>query len=314
MGKKHWYKTKNFWLALFIATALWLYVSLNDEYQTVVSVPLIVTPPTGRAIENILPNRISVDVAGSGWYLFNYMYINNIKRCSVNLDDVRRDDTIFIISSMDMQRGLEGINRIVPQRFYPERIEVKTGEIIEKEVRVVSNVSINLKDGFVIVGDIKTEPQTVIITGNRNLIDTIRTWNTKKMQFDKVNSSFSYIVQVSDSLSSVIDVNPKDITVFATVEKYAEVTFDDIEIKVVNGQLPSGHTISPQFFSVTLSGGIELLSKIKSSDISITVDYETVINDKNGIIKPTVTIPPFTKIVNVKPEFGRHNINIRFRI
>jgi YbbR domain-containing protein len=311
--KEHWYKTKKFWVALFIAIGLWVYASLNDEYQTVVAIPLVVEPPAGRAIENILPHRVSVDFTGNGWYLFNYMYVNKMKRCKVNLDDVRKDDSIYVISSMDMQKGLDGINRIAPQRFYPERINVKTGEIVEKEVRIVSDANIKLRDGFVLVGDIKTEPQTVTLIGNKNLIDTIRVWKTKNMQFDRVNSSFSHTVQVSDSLSSVIDIKPQDITIFATVQQYAEMTFNDIEVRIINGQLPPEHTISPQFFNVTLSGGIELLGKIKSSDISITVDYETLINDKNGIIKPVITIPPFTKMLNAEPQFLQHNVYVKFR-
>jgi len=314
MEKKHWYKTKNFWGALFVAFGLWMYVSLTDEYQTVVSVPLTVVPPTDRSIENNIPSRISVDVAGNGWHLFNYIYANNIKKCSVKLDEVRRDDdSIFVISSMDMQKGLEGISRIVPQRFHPERIRVITGEIVEKEVRVVTDVNVNLKDGFVIIGDINTEPQTVTIIGNRNLIDSIRFWKTKNIQFNNVNSNFSHTVQVSDSLSSVIDVRPQTVTVFADVQQYAEMTFNDVEVRVINGHLPPQHIISPQFFSVTLSGGIEILSKINTSDIFITVDYEAIINNKSGVIKPTITVPPFTKMLNVSPQFLHHNISMKFR-
>ena len=311
MGKKRWYKTRTFWGSLLIAIGLWIYATLQDEYHTVVAVPLIVEPPTGRAIENILPNRVSIDVAGTGWYLFNYMYVNKLKKCKVNLDDVRKDDTIYVISSIDMQKGLEGLNRITPQRFYPERINVKTGEIVEKEVRIVSDAKVNLKDGFVLVGDIKTEPQTVTIIGNKNLIDTIRIWKTKKIEFNRVNTSFSHIVQASDSLSSVIDITPKDITIFATVQQYGEKTFNDIEIRIINGQLPPEHIISPKYLSVTLSGGIELLNKIKSSDISITVDYEAIISDRNGIIKPVITIPPFTKMLNAEPVFLKHNIYVK---
>ena len=313
MEKEYWYKTKKFWVALLFAISLWVYASFNEEYQALVDIPLTITPPSGRSIEDILPSRISVDVAGSGWYLFNYLYINNIKRCKINLNDVRKDDTVYIISSLDMQKGLEGINRVIAKRFYPDQISVRTGEIDSTHVSIIPNVKINLRDGFVLVGNLGTEPQTVTITGNRNLIDTIRTWQTNRLRLNEVNSSFSHTVQVSDSLSSVIDVSPSEITVFASVEQYAEITFSDIEVQVVGGQLPPEHTISPQFFTVTLSGGIELLSKIKSSDISITVNFETIMNDRNGIIRPVVTVPPFTKLMNTEPTFLKHTINVRAR-
>ena len=309
--KENWYKTKKFWGALFIAVALWMYASLNDEYQTVVEVPLTITPPKGRAIENILPNKISIDVKGNGWYLFNYLYVNNIKRCRVNLNDVRKDDTIYTISAIDMQKGLDAINKIVPQRFYPDQINVVTGETLTKEVNIISNANINLREGFVLVGDVKTEPQTVTIQGNKNLIDDIKVWKTKELQLNNINSSFSHTVQVSDSLSSVIEVIPSDITIFASVQQYSEVTFNDIEIRILGGQLPNEHTLSPLLITVTLTGGIDLLSKIKASDISVTVDYETIMNNKSGIIVPVVTAPPFTKILNIQPKFLHHNIHIR---
>jgi len=61
---------------------------------------------------------------------------------------------------------------------------------------------------------------------------------------------------------------------------------------------------------VTLVGGIELLNKISAADIKISLDYNEIISDSTGILTPTITIPPYTKLLNITPHFIQHKIII----
>jgi len=308
---KHWYSTKKFWGSLLFAIALWIYASLSDDYQTIIDVPLVVSAPTGRAIETVLPNNVSVDVSGQGWYLFNHIYLNKLKKCYVNLDEVRKIDSFYIVNTVDMQKGLVNLNKITPLRVYPDEFQVTTGEIGSKEVEIIPDVDINLKDGFVLVGNIKSELSTVTITGNIRLIDSIHSWRTQKVSFDNVNTSFSKKIAVSDSLSSVITIEPNNILIYATVQQYGERTFDDIPIEVIGGKLSNNHKILPRFFSITLTGGIDVLNKLSSNDISITVDVDAIMKNNTGLLKPNLSIPPYTNILNMYPNFVQHTILIK---
>ena len=309
--KLGWYKKISFWVIIFLAISLWMYITLNETYITTLEVPLNIVPPKGRAIEQLeqqLNNFISVEIEGSGWYLFNYIHLNKTKRCNVNLDNITPDGSLFTVSSLDFQKGLEGIHKIIPRRFYPPRIVITTGEIGNKQVDIKPDVTLKVKDGFVLVGGIYTEPTSVLLTGNKKSLEEINSWKTMPVEFNDVNSSFSYVVNLSDSLGSIIKLQPDNIKVYGEIQQYSEVTFDDIELKIIGGHLPSNRIVSPTNFRVTLMGGIEHLNKINAADIELSVDYDKVINDTIGVLVPNLKIPPFTKIMNVEPKFIYHKI------
>ena len=67
------------------------------------------------------------------------------------------------------------------------------------------------------------------------------------------------------------------------------------------------HKIEPRYFSVTLSGGIDVINKLQQENISISINYQDILNDSTGIIKPTVTIPNNTKLLSISPKYIIHN-------
>jgi YbbR domain-containing protein len=306
MLKTEWYKNKNFWGAFLVAIAVWGYASLNDDYQANVDVPLTILPPFNRAVENALPASISVDITGKGWNLFNYMYLNNSKSCIIDLNEVNHNDSIYSVTNVDMQKGIEGINKLRVLHFYPDYLQLETGEIGTKNIAIESAANVSLDDGYVLVGEVRTDPPNVKITGNSQLIDKIKVWKTKSNDFPKINTSFSYRIGVSDSLSSVVNINPSEVTIYGTVQQYGELTIRDVELQVVGGTLSETDIVSPHYFDVTISGGIDLLTKITSADIDAYIEYDAVINDSTGVLVPKFNIPTYTTLISIAPQYIIH--------
>lgn len=307
-AKKSWYKSKTFWGAFLIAVFFWIYVSLNENYRVVIQIPLTVKAPKNKANETILPSEIHADISGSGWYLLNHLYLNNIKRCYIRLDNVQSKDSIYTITSVDMQKGLQNISKVSFNRFFPDIINVKATELATKEVEVVPNIKIKPANGFSLVGNIKVTPANITIKGSNKLLNDIEKWFTKELVFEDVSSSFSTQVELSDSLNSVAEVTPNKVTISAAIQPYAELKIDDIPIQIRgNTQLLNNHILKPNYFSVTLYGGIDVIKKVEKSDISISIHYQDILEDSTGILKPKVTIPPYTNILKVEPKYIFHS-------
>ncbi|MCL2039915.1 MAG: hypothetical protein FWG85_05755 [Bacteroidetes bacterium] len=306
-----WFKNKSFWIILFLTIFFWVYISFSDTYITMLEIPITVVPPKGRAIEQELNNFINVEIEGSGWNLFNYMYINKGKKCIVHLDNIERnkeDTASYILNSVDFQKGLENINKVIPRKFYPARLNITTDRIVEKKVDIKPDVMLKVKEGFILVGGVRTEPSTVVISGNSKSLKNINQWKTTYNEFKNINASFNYILDVSDHLASIINVEPNKIKINGEIQQYAEITFDDIELKIIGGQIPNNHILLPHNFKVTLIGGIELLNKITHADIELTIDYDKIMNDTTGILVPNLKIPPFTKTMDISPKVIYHKV------
>lgn len=306
--KKHWYLSKTFWGAFLLAIALWCYASLSEEYQVMIEIPLTVEAPKDKASETTIPKEISVDVSGTGWYLFNHLYLNNIKRCYIKLDNVAFQDSVYTITAVDMQKGLQNLAKITYQRFFPDLITIKTDDLFEKEVPIVPDIQVSPAEGFSLVGNVKVIPSTVIVKGNEKIIKTIEKWATENLIFNDVSASFSKQVFLSDTLQSVLQLSRNTVDINVLVQPYSEITLDDIPLQIVGApQIMKNILVEPNYFSVTLRGGIDIISRISNSDISITINYRDIINDSTGILRPNITIPPYTSILNTSPKYVFHS-------
>ncbi len=306
--EKNWYKSKKFWGAFLVALAFWGYVSLNDNYNIVITVPLTVEPPQNRANLTSLPNKINTDISGTGWSLINNLYFNNIKRCHIKLDDIQTQDSIYTITPVDMQKGLQNLTKVSFNRFVPNAIKIITTKLDSKEIEVIPKINIEPAIGFSQVGKVKVSPANVTIKGNRELLKNIEQWFTEQLTFENVTSSFSKQVYLADSMSSIVKVVPEIVTISAAIQHYAELTLEDIPIKIKgSNKILSNYSLKPHHFSITLSGGIDIIKKLDNNDVSIAVQYKDIVNGSTGILKPEITIPPYTKLVKIEPEYIFYN-------
>lgn len=309
--KKRWFQSKSFWGSLLFAIALWGYTSLNSEYQTFVEIPLRIKLPENRALENTPPKNVYVDVKGTGWNLFYLIFLNTSKVCNIDLSRETILDSIYRINKVDLQKSLQYLKNVSPINVLPENIQLITGKISEYEVYIVPKITIIPREGFTIVGKIELEPEKVKIKGNEKIVSQINRWETENVWFENVNSQLLTSVNLIDTLSGVVSINPQKVLVKANIQQIGEITIDDLPINIVNGSLPEGHFIEPQFISVTLQGGIDLVAELTNYDIFASVEFDKIINDTLGIIKPTINLPPNVSILKIDPPYITHKIRTK---
>lgn len=309
--KKAWYKSKSFWGSLLFAIALWSYTSLNSEYQTIVEIPLKITLPSNRALENVPPENVFVDVKGSGWNLFYLIFLNNAKICNIDLSREVLLDSIYRINKIDLQRSLKYLKNVSPINVLPETIQLITGKIEEYEVVVDPKITIIPREGFMIIGKPEISPTKVKIRGNDKIVSRINKWETENILFYNINSPLLTSVSLIDSLKGVVSVTPKKVLIKAEVQQSAEITIDDIPVNIINGSLPEGHIIEPPIISVVLQGGVGILSEITKYDISAVIEFDRIINDTTGIIKPVINLPSNVSLLRLEPPFLTHKVILK---
>ncbi|MCO5251747.1 MAG: hypothetical protein M9949_10055 [Candidatus Kapabacteria bacterium] len=297
--------------ALLFAIALWSYTSLNTNYSTYVDIPLSVKLPPTRAIEKELPATISVESRGTGWNLFNLLYLNNSKRANVDLSDTRIEDSIFTIGRSDFLKGIESFETVELADVIPSSLTLRTGRIGEYVVPIVSMVEITPKDGFSLVGDIRLKPDSIRIIGNDKITSQIKSWSTKVLKIEGANKPIRGIVELSDSLGDIINFNTREIQFYADVQLTLERTFYDIPIIVRDGTMPRNSSITPNKIDITVRGGLEQVKNLNVENLSVYLDFTTIAKDKSGILIPNIEFPPDIEVIQVNPPYVYHIILLR---
>ena len=150
-------------------------------------------------------------------------------------------------------------------------------------------LEISLADGYTQVGGIKFLPDSVIIFGPKaELNDINRIYTIKDTLLDlayAINSNIDLIFPsrlISGQVSSV-DYN-------LDIQQISERIIVDIPVQVTNKVKGIRVFPSPQTVSLTVVGGVVQISRIKPSDILVTVDFK-LWNINQSFYEPLVNFP-----------------------
>jgi hypothetical protein len=267
--------------AIVLASILWVYTTLNNEYVTFVKVPLKVIMPNNRAIENPIPKTLDIEVKGKGWDIFNLLFFNTSKEIELDLSKQKLNKNNFEIGRQQILKSVRYAGNLDPIDALPDNLEIRTGISGEYFVDVVPVVNIEPKPGFILVDGPNVEPEKIRIKGNNKIVSDIKQWETEEVSISNVSNKFRKRIPLKDSLESIVAKSRQSVFVYGRLEQIAERIFRDVPYSLVNGKAES-YDISPSRFDVTVSGGITAISELNLEDIELTLDANDVYNTKTA--------------------------------
>ena len=296
-------KNKNLHIVIFstlFAIVLWLSINMGYEYQVVVSIPLVLENiKPNRALAKPLPAAVIVKIRASGWQLVGLYFVPDV-RYVLDVADISNRSNF--VTSKDMLERLklpEGIRTI---EIKPDTILVMLDDKIKKNVPVEPVVRMNFREGYGVVGEIRTIPDSITLTGAKDLLDKIDRWQTNPLKFSNLKSDVNTRVAVSDTLSYGVTPFPTAVSVQFDIQPIAEKSFKGIPVEV--NQVPENRLVVliPPKIDIIVRGGIEQVASVEQKDFSSYIDYKSILLDTTGSIQPVVTTPKNIKIVRQEPE------------
>lgn len=303
---KRFYQSKSFWGAFLFAVGLWIYISLNNEYITIVEIPFSVKLPATRAIENPIRPTISIEVKGKGWNIFEQIFINRSARVFIDLSNVEFTESAYEIRRTEIIRNIQFLKNLEAINVYPEFVTLQTGIIEIAKVPVHSLIKVIPRNGFTQVGPIRFFPDSIEIYGNKKVLSKIKRWNTKAITMSDLYNSVNTTIELSDSLSGILQLSATKVNAYITIQQEAEMYIPDIRISLKGGTPPPTNKLIPPFVSILVRGGINEIVKLNPDNIIANVNYEQILYDSTGLIKPEIIVPEHLKIVNINPPWIYH--------
>ena len=184
----------------------------------------------------------------------------------------------------------------------PDTIVVVLDDKIKKTVPVEPVVTMTFREGYGVVGEITSIPDSITLTGAKALLDKIDRWQTDPLVFSSLKSDVNTRVGVSDTMSFGITPFPAAVSIQIDVQPIAEKSFKGIPVEV--NQVPGNRLVVliPPKIDIIVRGGIEQVAAVEQKDFSSYIDYKSILLDTTGSIQPVVTTPKDIKIVRQDPE------------
>lgn len=301
--------------AFAFALALWGYANLNEVYRTKIEAPLVVLLPDDVALdESLSADKITAEITGTGWELFNAKYLDPSGKCVLDFRNKDFDAGTYNVQQGEIIKGMEGApnveNMVV---FDSDKIKLKLSKIDEKKVPTRSNVKIEPKKYFTLVSEPVIDPTEITVRGAETKIGEIKEWQTVEETISGVFESGEASVALAEPEKDVFelfyDKKPIDkVELIYQVEILAEKTIYDLPVSIRGGK-PSGNgKITPDIVSVVIRAGASRVADITRDSLRVSIPAYRINADTLGYVRPDVALPHGVELVEIKPNYLRHTI------
>jgi YbbR domain-containing protein len=290
------YKIKLF--CLFSALFFWFYISIESQFEYTTDVPLtLVNPPQGWILLDPLPQSAKVRFKGAGRSYFSYRFHD--RKLEVDLRKVNNNTRIPLTA--DMVKDLPANVRVLAV-LEPEAIKVQWDRLIKKKVPVLTRLDLAPADGYVQVGDIQLEPDSVTVTGPQSVADSIYEVSTESRTYSGLIKEIGDKLPLVPVSEDMLKYSAKIVKFRADIQKIGERTLEAVPVLAIH--VPEGEHVSvrPSMLSIKLQGGVDVLAQLKKEDVSVTVDYRNLGRYPDRRIPAMIQMPKDVTFIEVEPK------------
>mgnify|MGYP000859454577 FL=1 len=281
------------------SVALWVYINMNLSYTHVINVPLNVKSSVNQGVSNDIPEKVEITLKGRGWSILTLTAAKNLE-IYLDLSAYKKDAKIDLAQSIPELLNLPPDLAVIGVN--PSYLDISLDNVVTRMVKVRNNTGITLMDGYTLIGTAKLTPDSVSVTGANSIVSKLKYVNTESVTFRDINAGITRLVKISDTLGNSVRIDPKIVSVTYRVELSAEKTFDDISVDVYGVPPDKEVLIIPPMISISLRGGVEVLSKLNPNEIKVSVNFKAIENDEQGYIEPTIELSNELSLIKSEPQ------------
>tara|TARA_B100001142_G_scaffold176762_1_gene176455 strand:- start:30318 stop:31181 length:864 start_codon:yes stop_codon:yes gene_type:complete len=277
---------------------------LSKTHEITLQIPVKYTSaPVGLVEIDIPINSIEVRVKASGFSILSFHIFNN-KSLILNYEIANSKPSnngknlFWIMSSKrkDVTDVLGSSMEILD--ISPDKLSVSFTKKSKKELPVVLNSEIDIKQAYWLSDKIVINPTTVMLYGDNNILDTLTSIKTELLQLNNLDDNIDK--ELSLHIPKGIQCGTDFVHVEIKVEQFIEEIFEQ---KVEVRNLKEGYTLKlfPRKVSVTLRLPQDKYSLLRTDFLRIYIDASEI-SDQNTLKVMCDNTSSFVKLERIYPK------------
>ena len=276
-------KVKVFLVFLLCSTLAWFISKLSETYVNVAVFDLqYVNIPEDQMLIHASHDRINVKLEGIG---FQFLRFGN-KKIEIDLAKAVKLGEDFFISqkvyTRQIEKQLSNSTKLI--EVSSDTLFFDFQKVIEKKVPIRPLIRLDLAQNYLLDEGLRLEPDSVVVRGPLNEVDTLLYVNTEKIDLIGLNANFSKNISlIKSQLLTNTNYSKNEATISGKVSKFSEV---DIEVKIEPINLPEKVHIKlfPSTVTILCNGSIKRLKELKKEDFEVIVDFKQNRPNENSLL------------------------------
>jgi len=301
-------RTVTFLIFVLISAVLWLLNALSKTYSTEISIPVqYVGTPNNYMSHSTMPQEFTLQVEGKGFTILRYKIIKTIIPFKFDLSSyfsMKKDSVIATkIATQTFKRQIEQYlyENITVEDINPKLIDATFSMITFKKVAVLFTGDIKFAPQYWLKGNIEITPDSIIIGGPKNILDTVNAVYTKTIQKNDIRQK-TVKNTIVDNRGIFKILNP-EVKITVNAEKFTETSLR-LPIRTINEPLKTNVMLFPDNATVKFLISLQEFERIDTSNFQLVADLSQInySPEQEQIKIDLISYPETVKILNINPR------------
>ncbi len=293
---------------LFVSVVFWLINSLSDKYTTEIVYPVrFINNYQRKVLITKLPERLSIRAEAFGYSLLKAKLNAGLKpiiidfnRCKLKQSSSDTNSYYLITNS-----ALEDIRKQVNSELTikdvnPDSVFFQFTKRSSRKLPVNLNLMLDYKKPFMRSGEIDISPDSIMVSGPYNQLDSIRFIETIFRKISRIERTQKFTIELKPL--EHVSFEHKNVDVTIPVEQFTEFE-TKIPINVLNKPADIEVKLFPNNVAVTCLVALSDYKRIEKDDFNAVVDYQSIAgNLSNRLNVSIIKLPDYIKRYKFSPK------------
>lgn len=287
-----------------IAFAFWFLTMLSKTHETTFFIPINYVNHPADLIEIVDPaDFVKVRVKASGISIISFHLFTKsplvLNYDVANSQPIDNGRNLFWMINSNRKEVADILGSSVEiMNLTPERVMISFANKIKKEVPVILNANISLRQAFWLANDIRINPSSVILYGEQTLLDSVNSITTDLLELNDLYKDQQHQVDLiaPDGLKCKVATISVELDVEPFIE---EVIAKEVEIR----NLRKGYSMKlfPKDVSVTLRLPQDQYQILKADFLKLYIDASEIEQEETAAVDYD-NLPEMIKIERIYPN------------
>jgi len=309
--------TFTFIVFVIVSAILWLLNTLSKTYNTSMSIPVqFVWSSNDYMIHSPMPKQLTMQIEGTGFTILSYKTIMPLSSFRFDLSShfEGKEDSV-ISANIVTQLVKKQIEQYFKENFIvdeikPEKINASFSKMSFKKMAVQFAGDLKFESQYWLKGKILITPDSIIVGGPKNILDTTDVIYTKFLQFKDIRKQI--LKNTTIDTKGVFIVQNPEIKIVINTEKFTETSLR-LPVTIVNEPPKSNVLLFPDYSTIRFLISIQELEQLDPSTFQLIADFNqtSYTSDKEQIKVDLITHPETVKILSINPREVTYIINLQ---
>lgn len=271
-----WKKILTFSFFLLLSAAFWLIQVYRQKFEATIQIPIKYTNvPDSIVFDNELPQIIEANIKDDGAALFKYYFLKRNDSMEINIRQLIHESSNTVIQSATFGQMIRNKLFVSSElvSYSPSKIVYAYAVRQKKKIPVIYDGYINLPTGYIIDGDFSITPDSVIVYGNKQALDTIDFIHTVPDTLTNIISDSTFTTKLKQIKG--LHYYPSKVKVSAPVDQF---TTKEVSVPVTCLNLPSNLFIRfiPSNIKISFQVSLKRYKDINANNFLVAIDYDEI--------------------------------------